>query len=113
MAKNPIHSHSYPNLITLIFIPHPTKNTGGKLNPTHPITLLIPIHMDWMRLEKILKKFDLFGIQTHPIPLFPYGLRANRTSPNWVETHGKPVGLAYCLTSSQLHTHFENHILKQ
>jgi hypothetical protein len=26
---------------------------------------------------------------------------------NWVETHGKPVGLAYCLTSSQLHTHFK------
>jgi hypothetical protein len=37
--------------------------------------------MDWMGLEKILKKFDLFGIQTHPIPLNPYGLRANRTSP--------------------------------
>jgi hypothetical protein len=34
-----------------------------------------------MRLEKIEKKFDLFGIQTHPIPLNPYGLRANRTSP--------------------------------
>jgi hypothetical protein len=38
--------------------------------------------MDWMRLEKIEKKFDLFGIQTHPIPLNPHGLRANRTSPN-------------------------------
>jgi hypothetical protein len=38
--------------------------------------------MDWMGLEKILKKFDLFGIQTHPIPLNPHGLRANRTSPN-------------------------------
>jgi hypothetical protein len=36
--------------------------------------------MDWMRLEKIEKKFDLFGIQTHPIPLNPHGLRANRTS---------------------------------
>jgi hypothetical protein len=33
-------------------------------------------------LEKIVKKFDLFGIQTHPIPLNPHGLRANRTSPN-------------------------------
>jgi hypothetical protein len=40
--------------------------------------------MDWMRLEKIEKKFDLFGIQTHPIPLNPYGLRANRTSPKWM-----------------------------
>jgi hypothetical protein len=37
--------------------------------------------MDWMGLEKIKKKFDLFGIQTHPIPLNPHGLRANRTSP--------------------------------
>jgi hypothetical protein len=42
---------------------------------------LFPIHMDWMGLEKFLKKFDLFGIQTHPIPLNPHGLRANRTSP--------------------------------
>jgi hypothetical protein len=42
---------------------------------------LFPIHIDWMGLEKIEKKFDLFGIQTHPIPLNPYELRANRTSP--------------------------------
>jgi hypothetical protein len=41
--------------------------------------------MDWMGLEKIVKKFDLFGIQTHPIPLNPHGLRANRTSPKWVD----------------------------
>jgi hypothetical protein len=34
-----------------------------------------------MGLEKFLKKFDFFGIQTHPIPLNPHGLRANRTSP--------------------------------
>jgi hypothetical protein len=34
-----------------------------------------------MGLEKIVKKFELFGIQTHPIPLNPHGLRANRTSP--------------------------------
>jgi hypothetical protein len=37
--------------------------------------------MDWVGLEKIEKKFDLFRIQTHPIPLNPHGLRANRTSP--------------------------------
>jgi hypothetical protein len=37
--------------------------------------------MDWIGLEKIVKKFELFGIQTHPIPLNPHGLRANRTSP--------------------------------
>jgi hypothetical protein len=42
---------------------------------------LFPIHMDWMGLEKIEKKFDLFGIQTNLIPLNPHGLRANRTSP--------------------------------
>jgi hypothetical protein len=41
---------------------------------------LFPIHMDWMGLEKIEKKFDLFGIKTHSIPLNPHGLRANRTS---------------------------------
>jgi hypothetical protein len=40
--------------------------------------------MDWMGLEKIEKRFDLFGIQTHPILLNPHGLRANRTSPNVV-----------------------------
>jgi hypothetical protein len=34
----------------------------------------------WDR-KKILKKFDLFGIQIHLIPLNPHGLRANRTSP--------------------------------
>jgi hypothetical protein len=39
--------------------------------------------MDWMGLEKNEKRFDLFGIQTHPIPLNPHGLRANRTSPKW------------------------------
>jgi hypothetical protein len=42
---------------------------------------LFPKHMDWMRLEKIVKIFDLFGIQTHLIPLNPYELRANRTNP--------------------------------
>jgi hypothetical protein len=44
--------------------------------------------MDWMGLEKILNKFDLFGIQTHPIPLNPHGLRANRTSPKRVKGAG-------------------------
>jgi hypothetical protein len=42
MAKNSIYSDPYPNLITLISIPHLTKNNRRKLNPTHPITLLIP-----------------------------------------------------------------------
>jgi hypothetical protein len=34
-----------------------------------------------MRLEKIMKDFDLFGIETHPIPPNPHGLRTKRTSP--------------------------------
>jgi hypothetical protein len=34
-------------------------------------------------LEKIVKDFDLFGIETHPIPPNPHGLRAKRTSPYW------------------------------
>jgi hypothetical protein len=42
--------------------------------------------MDWMRLEKIVKKFDLFGIQTHPIPLNPHGLRANRKALTWIKS---------------------------
>jgi hypothetical protein len=39
-------------------------------------------------LEKNEKRFDLFGFQTHPIPLNPHGLRANRTSPK-MERHVK------------------------
>jgi hypothetical protein len=42
---------------------------------------LFPIYMNWMRLKKMKKKFNLFGIQTHPISLNPHVLRANRTNP--------------------------------
>jgi hypothetical protein len=38
-------------------------------------------HVDWMGLEKIVKDFDLFGIETHPILPNPHGLKAKRTSP--------------------------------
>jgi hypothetical protein len=38
--------------------------------------------MDWMGLEKIIKDFDLFGIETHPISPNPHGLRTKRTSHN-------------------------------
>jgi hypothetical protein len=31
-------------------------------------------------IEKIVNDFNLFGIQTHPIPPNPHGLRAKRTS---------------------------------
>jgi hypothetical protein len=53
--------------------------------------------MDWMGLEKIEKKFDLFGIQTHSISLNPHGLRANRTSPYMVYVH--PSDLHYWYTA--------------
>jgi hypothetical protein len=58
-----------------------SKRLPASLLPPLGLVRLFPIHMDWMGLEKIVKKFDLFGIQTHPIPLNPHGLRANRTSP--------------------------------
>jgi hypothetical protein len=35
----------------------------------------------------------LFGIQTHPIPLNPHGLRANRTRPNISDFPCKYLGL--------------------
>jgi hypothetical protein len=35
-----------------------------------------------MGLEKIMKDFDLFGIETHSISPNPHGLRAKRTGPN-------------------------------
>jgi hypothetical protein len=58
--------------------------TGMDTSPTFGLVRLFPKHMDWMGLEKNEKMFDLFGIQTHPIPLNPHGLRANRTSPSRV-----------------------------
>jgi hypothetical protein len=36
-------------------------NLHGNRSPLGLVRLFL-IHMDWMRLEKILKKFDLFGI---------------------------------------------------
>jgi hypothetical protein len=59
--------------------------------------------MDWMGLEKIVKKFELFGIQTHPIPLNPHGLRANRTSPNMAPNDVQ--GKAMRKLTSINHTH--------
>jgi hypothetical protein len=37
-------------------------------------------YVDWMRLKKIMKDFDLFRIETYLIPFNPHGLRAKRTS---------------------------------
>jgi hypothetical protein len=42
VKKNPNHSYSYLNIMTLISISHSPKNIRRKLNPTHLITLLIP-----------------------------------------------------------------------
>jgi hypothetical protein len=59
--------------------------------------------MDWMRFEKIKKKFDLFEIQTQPISLNPHGLRANRISPKHVDlnnTTTENIGLRYITPSS-------------
>jgi hypothetical protein len=63
---------------------------------------LLPEHMDWMGLEKNENRFDLFGFQTHPIPLNPHGLRANRTSPKGASwgRHGlraRPHGCHGCM----------------
>jgi hypothetical protein len=52
-----------------------------------------------MRLEKIKKKFDLFGIQTYQIPLNSRGLRANRTSPYNVGKHVLVLETVYIDTS--------------
>jgi hypothetical protein len=55
MAKNPTHSHPYPNLVTSISIPHPPKHIRRKLNPTHPITLLTPNQpvIGWKPMENL------------------------------------------------------------
>jgi hypothetical protein len=50
--------------------------------------------MDGIGLEKIKKNFDLFGIQTNPISLNPYGLTANRTR------YDLPVGFSVPTTPS-------------
>jgi hypothetical protein len=36
-----------------------------------------------MGFEKIIKDFDLFGIETHAIQFNQYGLRAKRTDPKY------------------------------
>jgi hypothetical protein len=62
-------------------IPEWPNKIRDKERPTSPTKVLfgysqyIWIGWDW---KKIKKKFDLFGIQTHPILLNLYELRANR-----------------------------------
>jgi hypothetical protein len=58
---------------------------------------------------------NLITFDIHPTPIQKYKkeIKSNpsnniidpKPTSNWVETHGNPVGSAYCLTSSQLHTH--------
>jgi hypothetical protein len=69
--------------------------------------------MDWMGLEKIVKKFDLFGIQTHPIPLNPHGLRANRTSPEEECTHAVHQGNCFVVLSDRFQRNGEPVSLKK
>jgi hypothetical protein len=56
-----------------------------------------------MGLEKIVKDFNLFGIETHPIPPNPHGLRAKRTNP-YTESNimFKHKGLQSAFSSSSL-----------
>jgi hypothetical protein len=63
--------------------------------------------MDWMGLEKI-KKFDLFGIKTHPIPLNPHGLRANRIRPYTEPGLGSRLGLRLARFTPCLEFEYEN-----
>jgi hypothetical protein len=55
MAKNPTQIHPYPNLVTLISIPHRPKNITRKLKPTHPIILLTPNQpvIGWKPMETL------------------------------------------------------------
>jgi hypothetical protein len=60
------------------------KQTPNRVAPKYNLVMpcsVIPNTHELSGIEKIKKKFDLFGIQTHPIPLNPRGLRDNRTSP--------------------------------
>jgi hypothetical protein len=71
-----------PSLVPTPDVKSSRPRRGWHRPPLSGLVRLFPIHMDWMGLEKIKKTFDLSGIQTHPIPLNPHGLRANRTSPH-------------------------------
>jgi hypothetical protein len=50
------------------------------LAPLSPCSV-IPIPCGLDEIEKFMKYFDLFGIETHSITSDPYGLRAKRISP--------------------------------
>jgi hypothetical protein len=51
------------------------RRLGGKLVhfPLNPLVTK-SIHMDWRELIRIGRYFNLLGIETHSIPLNPYGL---------------------------------------
>jgi hypothetical protein len=54
-----------------------------------------------MGLEKIVKDFDLFGIETHPIPPNPHGLGAKRTSPEGDSIPSKSKSPLICINPLQ------------
>jgi hypothetical protein len=62
--------------------------------------------MDWIGLEKILKKFDLFGIKTHLISLNPHGLRVNRTSSYSSERSNSETGRTISLIQLEISSNF-------
>jgi hypothetical protein len=70
--------------------------SAGFLQQDHSGKLLraCSVILNTMRLEKIEKKFDLFGIQTHPIPLNPHGLTEH------AQLREMPVGGLYAVIGS-------------
>jgi hypothetical protein len=46
---------------------------GGDGKAPSGLVRLFSIHMDWRRLIRTVKDFDLLEIETHSIPLNPYG----------------------------------------
>jgi hypothetical protein len=60
-----------------------------------------------------IPKYNNFDIHPTPTPKYKKKIKPNifnniinpKSTRNWVETHENPVDSAYCLTSSQLHTH--------
>jgi hypothetical protein len=91
-ATGELSSHNALNLLRQEVRPA----NGKKSNPLPPIP-----------------KYNNFDIHPTPTPKYKKKIKPdpsnNSIDPkpirNWVETHRNTVGSAYCLTSSQLHTH--------
>jgi hypothetical protein len=55
-----------------------SRSAGHHIRACSVIPISYGLDMNWMGLEKIMKDFDLFRIETHPIPPNPHGLRTKR-----------------------------------